>query len=172
MRGRKGQMIFEFVVAAVLFFGIVLYIMSYLSASMATFTEDFYVNSLHSKAMVASELMVRSQGNWSGSTPVSVGLAGTYPVLDSAKMSGLQSYCSAQSGYLDVLDRLNLMETPFSLAGSGRHFNMYVEINETGGSPRMVCGRPPGGATFAGVTRVALSDDSPGKALLLRLMVW
>jgi hypothetical protein len=167
---RKGQMIFEFMVAAVLFFGIVLYIMSYLNASMATFSDDLYINSLHSKALSASELLVVSEGNWSGSTPISIGLASGYPVLDSTKMQYLQSYCS--NNYRDTLDKLNIMGAPFYLAGGGKGFDAYLEINETGGASRLSCGQPPGGALFAEVHRVALSDDSPKKVLLVRVMVW
>ncbi len=170
MGRKKGQMIFEFMVAAVLFFGIVLYIMSYLSASMASFSDDFHVNTLHSKAFAASELLVHTKGAWSGSVPVSMGLMKEYPMLDGTKMGYMGSYC--QGNYRDVQEALGLVDTPLFMSGAERRYNVRIEINETDGTPRMQCGSYGGEEVFASVDRVALSDDPVPKKLLVRVVVW
>ena len=167
---RKGQMIFEFMVAAVLFFGIIIYVLSMLSASMASYGTDAYSNALHSRAFAVSELLVASEGNWSGSVPISIGLALDYPVLSTTKMNDFDTYC--QNNYLAVLNKLNLLETPYFLRGSGKTYNIFIEINETSGANRVTCGIPKGGALFSEVRRVALSDDSPQKVLIANIVVW
>ncbi len=172
MRRKKGQMIFEFMVAAVLFFGIVLYIMSYLSASMASFSDDFHVNTLHSKALAVSELLVHSKGTWAGATPVSVGLMEGYPVLNSTKMNYFGRYCQISGNYRNILRALNLIDTPFFMGGAERRFNVRIEINETDGTSRMQCGSYGGEEIFAEVSRVALSDNIPPRELLVRVVVW
>ena len=85
----KGQAIFEFVVATVLFIGIVFYIISVLNSTMSTYMGSNYVNHLNEEAQRVSEILVRSPGVWDGGTPKSPGIALEWPVMDDSKIKYL-----------------------------------------------------------------------------------
>jgi hypothetical protein len=106
----KGQMIFEFIVAAIVFFGIIFYVLSYLNVNVTTMSTDYYSNSLESKAVGISELLFKTQGFWVGGIPDSIGLASEWPELDSQKIEWLRVYCLEAGGYTDILDKLGLKE--------------------------------------------------------------
>jgi hypothetical protein len=91
---------------------------------------------------------VRTPGVWSGGEPVQIGLAQEWPVLDSAKVSGLGDYCA--SNYIDVLEKLD--------AGDNR---IRIAVSEASGILLMSCGPDaPATALKTSVRRFALSDSN------------
>jgi hypothetical protein len=90
----KGQMIFEFVVAAILFIGIVFYIMTVLNGSINSQVMGFQRNHLQSEALRVSEVLLHSPGVWEEGQMVSPGIESSWPTIDDSKLAGLASYCA------------------------------------------------------------------------------
>jgi hypothetical protein len=152
MRAMKAQMIFEFIVAAVLFIGIVFYIINVLNISVASFGTDFYSNSLQSKVVQVSEHLVYD-------------LSSEWPVLDRTKLDSLQNDCV---DYENFLKKLDLEEKSY-----GESYNINIQINEDGGG-EWSC-TPPGvsyvpNITRAGIKRFGVSDDDD--IITLEFWLW
>lgn len=159
----SGQMIFEFIVAAVIFFGIVLYIISYLSTSMGLFSADFYTSSLQSKAVQVSEALAKN--------PPPVGLAKAWPVLGDAEMEELGSLCLNVNDYQGLVRRLGLFE---EYGETTRYYNLKVDISKAGGEPLVKCINPALAEVMAAqrgdVRRYALSEAN--EILVMDVVVW
>jgi hypothetical protein len=158
-RNRKGQLVFEFVIAAVFFFYIVFYVINYLNTTAAVFESDFYTNSLEFKALQASELLLHNGGVWNGSTPLVLGLADEWPVLNSTKIQYLGDYC--ESDYGDFLRKLEV--------DSGAGHGIRLEINKTDGN-LLDCGKLTGGLFSVRTKRFALSDQN--EVLSFSMWAW
>ncbi len=111
----KGQMIFEFIVAAVLFIGIIIYVINHMSYNVSVFSEDFYTNKLENKAAQIVELLVRNEGMWSGGEPQIIGLSEQWPVLNYSKIMMLKDYCSNPENYARLLNDFGLEKRIFSI---------------------------------------------------------
>jgi hypothetical protein len=159
-KNKKGQLVFEFVIAAVFFFYIVFYVINYLNITAMVFENDFYMNSLEFSALQSSELLLHSKGVWNGSVPKSLGLAEKWPVLNSTKIQYLDSYC--RTNYESTMEKLEIN----SSLGHG----VKIEINEIGGGNMLMCGFLPGDK-FGSVTRVERIALSTGGDVL-NMTVW
>jgi hypothetical protein len=100
---KKGQLVFEFVVAMVFFLGIVVFIVNFLTSTMYTYSADSFSGEMKSKASQIAEVLLLSKGNWSKGEPVSVGLAEEWPVLNSSKIMWLQRYCEYPDNYTSLV---------------------------------------------------------------------
>ena len=109
-RKLKGQLIFEFVVAVVIFFAIVLYTLNYLNTQVTGYSNDYYTESVNSKAVQIAELLVMNKGNWTSFGPTVgvkvVGLAEDWPVLNRTKAGALNVYCNAN--YVALMNNLGV----------------------------------------------------------------
>jgi hypothetical protein len=104
----KGQLVFEFIIAMVIFFGIIIYALNYLGLTMVGYSSDSSAENMESEASQIGELLVLNRGNWSGGNPITVGLAQEWPVLNSTKISWLNSSCNSPSGYDSLMEMLDL----------------------------------------------------------------
>lgn len=142
----RGQMVFEFIVAAALFFGIVFYVITYLSGIVSTYSNDFAGSSLENKVLQISEFLVHS------------GLSDRWPVLNSTKMAELNLSCSAD--YAGLLQKLEL-----------ENYKIRIQINETGNTnPLVECGPDLSRYAKVNVKRFALSES--GSKLVMDLWAW
>ena len=103
---KKAQLVFEFLVAVLIFFGILFYTINYLSWTVSGYSSDFSVQNMESEVSQVAELLVLNKGSWSGGNPVTVGLAQEWPVLNSTKISWLNSSCN--SGYENFIKKFDL----------------------------------------------------------------
>ena len=157
---RVGQMIFEFLIAAMVFFGIIFYILNYLSINVATFSSDAYNDMLQSRVTQVSELLVRTKGVWINNTPISLGLVKEWPVLDGNKINSLAFFCD--TNYTGMLDMLDLLSGPYN-----RTYNVHVLIND---GDVLDCGFPPKAVQVARIRRFALSETKD--ILKIDVTVW
>jgi hypothetical protein len=160
----KGQMIFEFVVAAMLFFAIIFYVMGFLGSSVDAFSSGHHENFMQNKAIQISELLVRNPGVWSSGVPTTVGLAKDWPVISANKTRWFDSYCDTDyEGLLDMLDVFEVIESNIT-----RYYNLNVRV---GGRQNMTCGPPvPDRGEVYRMQRFALAEDS--SVLNLTVSVW
>jgi hypothetical protein len=159
MRGRKGQLVFEFVIASVFFFYMVFYVINYLNSAALVFANDFYVNSLEFKSLHVSEVLLHSRGTWNGNVPLAPGLAVEWPVLNSTKIQYMDAYCI--SDYYGLLEKLDV--------DYGTGHGIRIEINRTGGN-MMECGHIPEGIVNTKIERFALSEGN--EVLFVGIWAW
>lgn len=163
----KGQAIFEFIVAAVLFFGIIFYVINYLNFQMSAFSNDYFNNELENKAVQISELLVHNPGVWHvDGTPDVVGLSDRWPVLNNSKVNMLDEYCGVS--YTQLMEKLD-METTFPY--SRRLMKAMIEINETGTNRNLLrCGTEPENITVIKVSRYCVTES--GSVARMYVAVW
>ncbi|MBI4181822.1 MAG: hypothetical protein HY520_02540 [Candidatus Aenigmarchaeota archaeon] len=159
---RKGQQVFEFIVATVLFIGIIIFVLNLLNANVSLYTQDYFTANREAKAIAASEALVKTSGG--------VGLTTAWPVLDTlpgGKMDAFAARCAANPS--GVLTELGLDHMP---GVGGRTYDLRAEawiLGDTG--PRMVCGPSLSQQTgISTVKRVAISPT--GQLLNLTVWVW
>jgi len=151
-------MVFEFIVAAVFFLAIIMYVINHLNLTVSLYGNEYQTNTLESRAIEISEILVKNPGVWDNQVPLSLGLALDWPVLDQAKISWLDSYCDTNYG--DLADIMNL---DYNVRG------FQIEITEDNNPSTLLrCGQLARGIINAVVERIALSESGN----LLRVTVW
>jgi len=124
----KGQLVFEFVIAIFILFGIIIYAIDYLSTNMNTYHARFLSNFLESRAIQISEVLLNDPVN---------GIVSEWPLLDKTKMQDFNHTC--YYNYLDVLYNFSMIEDlPYT-----QLYHMHVQVNSTDGYEYVVCGRTP-----------------------------
>jgi len=165
----KGQMIFEFIIAAVMFFSIVFYVLNYLNVEVGGYSSDYFVNELENKAVQISELLMHNPGIWytDDNTADVIGLSGRYPVINVTKAAMLDTYCN--SNYGDFLDKLDMgLSTPYG----GKLMNTMIILNKTNveDNPLIECRYEPENVTFVRVERFGITEE--GDVVKLTIGVW
>ncbi len=110
----KGQLIFEFVVATVLFVAIIFFVIAMLNGTISSFTSNYYRNHINEEAMRVSELLVNSRGVWQGGMPVLIGLTAEWPVLNDTAIKLMSDYCGFAGNKSDIINRLGLESRGFA----------------------------------------------------------
>ena len=151
-RKLKGQLVFEFMIAVVIFFGVMFYVLSYLNGTVTTYSADYSSESMESRASQIGEMLVMNRGIWSSGNPVVMGLAEEWPVLNFTKISWLNSSCNNDyAGFSTKLD-----------VPPGKRLKIKV-VNETDKSVMADCrwGQPiSGNVTKAETRRYAVLNTS------------
>lgn len=175
----KGQMIFEFAVAALLFFGIMFLIITYLNQNVRSFSSDAYREVLQSKAFQISDMLVKNRPVWPDQYDLRViGLEKDWPVLDAEKITWLQNYCTwttggEETGYKNLRTMFGLDEQMYDFdTGEHRQFNITIINIEAPEDSRVLlsCGKEPGGVRQAFIRRVAVSETR--EILTIDVSVW
>jgi hypothetical protein len=125
----KAQAVFEFIVAALILFSIVIYTIEYLSTSFAAHHDIAASSDLESKAMRVSGMLL-------GDTDV--GIFSDWPTLSKYEMRMLNDSCDG-SGYFDVLDKFGLNQTYPVL----KYNRLYIIAQSEDGDVYIKCGRVP-----------------------------
>jgi hypothetical protein len=99
---------FEFIVAVLVFFSIIFFILNYLGAAVQSYDTGFFQEDMESKASQISELMVMNKGVWIEAEPVVLGLSRDWPVLNSTKIQWLSVYCSYPANYTKLMNSLGV----------------------------------------------------------------
>ena len=161
----KGQLVFEFVIAALMLFSIIIYTINYLSINSNLYHERFLSNMLESKAVQVSEILLND--------PVD-GIVDEWPLLDTVKMSAFESSCN--SDYEETLRDFNLIDDfPYS-----ELHHLSVVVNATDGQVYVDCGRTPPpiqniwyqAASKATVTRYGYIPPPGDKLATIEVVVW
>ncbi|MFH0956715.1 MAG: hypothetical protein V1813_02535 [Candidatus Aenigmatarchaeota archaeon] len=126
----KAQAVFEFIIASLIMFSIVIYTISYLSSSFATHHDISKNADLQSKAMRVSDML--TGGN-------DAGIFSEWPNLDTAKMQQLNDSCAGNDGYFNTLDRLGLNESYPTI----KYNRLQILASGEDGTVYIKCGRTP-----------------------------
>jgi hypothetical protein len=151
----KGQLVFEFVIAAVIMFSIIVYSISFLNNRMDAYHTGFVSNSMESKAVKVTSMLL-NQG---------CGIVGEWPMLDSGRCALLESEC--ENDYDSVLARFGLERR----VSYDRPVHLQISIEGLGGASYMTCGNsPPERVSKVAVTRFVLLPSR--EIARLRVTVW
>ncbi|MBN2043226.1 MAG: hypothetical protein JW754_05490 [Candidatus Aenigmarchaeota archaeon] len=100
----KGQFIFEFIVAALMFFMIILFAINYLNINVSDFEGRFYKDEIQSKALWVSEVLTSPTSN--------ITLVDEWPYFNSTKISLFNdTYCGSKVSFDGLKKRLNMERT-------------------------------------------------------------
>ena len=146
-------MTFEFIVAAIVFFSLILYIMVFLNSTLSEYREEFYVNDLQSRVMKISDLLLHNKD---------VGISGGYPVINTALVDSLQQTCD--NNYPSLLRALDITD-----------HRIRIQINKSrSGDIILDCPSVisiPGSATKVGVTRFGVLNTT-NEMVIINLLMW
>jgi hypothetical protein len=158
VKSMKGQLIFEFVIAAFILFSIVLFTINNLSISMYTYHTTFVSNFMESRAMQISEVLMNDPVN---------GIVSEWPLLSTQKMTAFNDTCFYN--YLDVLANFSVIENyPYT-----NLHHMHVIVNGSDGEMYVDCGRmTPGNITSSTVTRFGFVPPPENKIATIQVVVW
>ncbi|MFH1364868.1 MAG: hypothetical protein ABIH52_04425, partial [Candidatus Aenigmatarchaeota archaeon] len=123
----KGQMVFEFVIAAVLLFGIIIYSITLLNTNVSQFRSDSYQNDLEVRAMQMSEMLVHNMGDYSNPDSILLGLASNWSNISLVDVDNLKTSCDDPNEYAKLLDNFNLLESPYMSSKSNYDFRIIVQ---------------------------------------------
>jgi hypothetical protein len=163
----KGQLVFEFVIAAFILFAIVIYSINYMAISMNRYHERFLSNFLESRSLQISEVLMNDPVN---------GLVSRWPLLDMQKMDDFNRSCYTDDGYLDMLYNFSMIEDiPYT-----ELHHLHVLVNATDGEEYVDCGRSPPQnitamhyiASSATVTRFGYIPPPENKIAMIEVVVW
>jgi len=157
----KGQLVFEFIIAGLIFFAIILYTINYLNINVADFRAKFLQNRLQSKAVQVSEILMAGESNLS--------IADDFEF----NLSKIQRF---NNTYCNELDPQNITifskdfylyeESDFGIYTNNANIELFV-----GDTPLLGCGtkKIPIGITKAEIGRVGIFQ---GEIAKLRVVVW
>ncbi|MCD6496254.1 MAG: hypothetical protein J7K54_03210 [Candidatus Aenigmarchaeota archaeon] len=155
MRYKKGQIVFEFVIASLIVFAVIFYTIAFVSGDFNSRHVRYSSDRLEENAVRVTEMLAGSTGN---------GIFSEWPKLDTVKMQDFQSMCTTD--YIGLLDNLSLREeSPYI---SYIHMNLTVSDGTT---TYINCGRtPPEGEGKAVINRYGLSPAN--KIARISLFLW
>lgn len=146
-------MTFEFVIAAVIFFSLVLYTMIYLNSALSEYRGEFYVNDLQSRAIQISDLLLHNR---------EIGISAGYPYINSSRVNSLSMICN--NNYPDFLMDFDL-----------RNHRIKIEINESD-TGNIILDCPSIISIPPKVTKVNMMRfgvlDTTNKTAILNLWIW
>jgi hypothetical protein len=158
----KGQFVFEFLLAGVIFFAIVLYAMNYLNVNVSDFKVRFYSDKLQSKALQISEVL--------GNEKSSLGLVESPYLFNKSRVDNFDSmYCKDQDGYMKMRVGLDLTER---IEYGERLHNVNITLVTESGLILLDCGYTiPKGTERVEAERVGVFNEN-GELARLRVIVW
>jgi hypothetical protein len=129
---KKGQMIFEFIIAAVVLFSIIVYTLTYVNGEVSLFSGNFRSDRMESKVIRLSESLLNPYSHHN--------IVDKWPILDHDKILLFNNTCNND---LDIYNDMELYEIdPLG----GRH-NIHLRILATELTPPKTiiidCGRLP-----------------------------
>ena len=164
----KGQLVFEFLVAVLIFFGILFYVLNYLGSSVSSYREAYASESMEGLSYKIGELLAMNKGNWSNGIPAVVGLAEGWPVLNWSKIQWLNEYCAPANpaNYQDLKRKLGIDDR--------EGFSVVVDEIRPGGSINNLAKCPSGSVPEirqAQSTRYGILDTTRN-VVVIKTFVW
>ncbi|MFH1237597.1 MAG: hypothetical protein V1648_04315 [Candidatus Aenigmatarchaeota archaeon] len=156
----KGQLVFEFIIAGLIFFMILIYTINYLSVNVSDYRSKFYQSRMQSKAIQVSEILMAGQSNLSiadgnGFNKTKIGFF-------NSTYCGLYNYTKLAKDFY-MYENLNYAIVPNDIR---------IELMiPSSGEIILNCGsaNTPRNVTRAEIGRVGIYD---GQAAKLSIIVW
>lgn len=156
----KGQLVFEFIIAGLIFFMILLYTINYLNVNVSDYRSKFYQSRMQSKAVQVSEILMTSRSNLSLAD--GNGFNKTKISFFNSTYCGFSNYKKLAEDFY-MYENLNYGVVPN---------NIRIELTlPSSGETVLDCGpaNTPRNVTRAEIGRVGIYD---GQAAKLSIIVW
>jgi hypothetical protein len=158
----KAQAVFEFIIASMILFSIIIYTISYLSSSFAMHHGIAGTADLEAKAMRISDILASDN---------KIGIFSTWPNLSVSKMNILHTTCNDATGdgYFRTIGRFGLNES----SPSSKYNRLQIMVVGADKYVYVNCGRVPVGKVASGyVTRFGfVPGAAPGSGQLAQINV-
>jgi hypothetical protein len=161
----KAQAVFEFIIASMILFSIIIYTISYLSSSFATHHGIANTADLEAKAMRISDILASDN---------QIGIFSSWPSLSVPRMTALDNTCkdASNDGYFRTIGRFGLNES----SPSSKYNRLQIMVVGTDGFVYVNCGRVPVGKVASGyVTRFGFvpgATPGSGQLAMINVTVW
>lgn len=160
----KAQAVFEFIIASMILFSIIIYTISYLSSSFAMHHGIAGSADLEANAMRVSDILAGGSG---------LGLFSSWPRLDTGKMAALDNLCrDPDDGYFDTIGRFGLNES----SPTSKYSRLQIMVVGANGHVYVNCGRVPVESAASGyVTRFGFAPaaaSQPSQLAVINVTVW
>lgn len=116
MHKKKGQTIFEFIIACVILFSVILYTLTFVNSELEMFSGNFNSDMMNSKVVQVTESFLNPYSTYS--------IVDEWPVLDHNKMVVFNNNCNNDVEYVAMLNNMELY-TQDPLGGKN---NMHLKI--------------------------------------------
>jgi len=157
----KGQFVFEFLIAGVIFFTVVLYAMNYLNTNVSDFRGKFYTDKLQSKALQISQIL--------GNEKSPLGLVESPSLFSTSKIGNFNATYCDYNGYTGLRRGLELTER--TSYGERLH-NVNITLVTNTGVSLLQCGyNIPKGTEKAEVERFGVLKEG-NELVTLRVIIW
>lgn len=142
-RGMKGQAVFEFIIASLILFSVIIYTINVVSSDFNLRHNHFLSDRLEGNVIRVSDLLLSEH---------QYGLTGDWPRLDQSKLDAFEAFCNPPNDYTAVLEAFGLKE----VAPYTRYTHMNVTVLDSDDVYVVNCGRtPPETVGKAVITRFA-----------------
>ncbi len=166
----KGQFIFEFIVAALMFFMIILFAINYLNINVSDFEGRFYKDEIQSKALWVSEVLTNPSSN--------ITLVDEWPYFNSTKISDFNdTYCVSNGNpdkvKFDTLKRRLNIERNDDLGKRLLSMRIIIVTNATDFSdPKIDCGQKENEFWWESeVQRIGMMDGPGGEIVVMKIFI-
>jgi hypothetical protein len=157
----KGQFVFEFIIAGIIFFSIVLYAMNYLNMNVSVFRERFYTDRLQSKALQISDIL--------GNENSPLGIVERPFVFDTERIKNFNATYCDDGGYTGLREDFELVD---KTAYGERLHNVNITLATVAGTPLLQCGYTvPSGTEKAEVERFGILNENK-ELVRMKIVVW
>jgi len=157
----KGQFVFEFLIAGLIFFAVVLYAMNYMNTNVSEYRGGFYTDKLQSKALQISEIL--------GNEKSSLSLVESPFLFNVSKIEKFNATYCDYDGYTELRSAFELVEkTDYG----ERIHNLNITLLGESGESLLQCGHTISvGIEKAEIERFGVLNEND-KLVTLRVTVW
>ncbi|MBN2101841.1 MAG: hypothetical protein JW716_03145 [Candidatus Aenigmarchaeota archaeon] len=133
MRSKKGQTVFEFILAAIVLFSIIIYTLTYVGGEVSLFSNSFDSDKMESKIVQVSEALLNPYSKYS--------ISDEWPVFNRNKMIIFNNTCNGN--YPTLLNDLQLYKTDPLGGQHNIHLIVKAEVLTQPITTVIDCGRMP-----------------------------
>ena len=165
MKYKKGQTVFEFILAALVLFSIIIYALSYTGDEVSFFTNNFDSDKMESKVIQLSESLLNPFSDYS--------IAEEWPVFNRSKMNAFNNICN--NNYPTLLNDSELYETDPLGGQHNIHLMVRADVLTQPVTNVIDCGRRPDDLVerpkVFEIKRIGI-DSQTGKPVELKIWIW
>ena len=162
---KKGQTVFEFILASIVLFSVIIYTLTYVGDDVSLFSNSFDSDRMESKIIQISESLINPYSKYS--------IVDEWPVFNRNKMIIFNNTCNGN--YPALLNDLELYETDPLGGQHNIHLMIKADILAQPIIPVINCGRLPADLLerprVFEIKRVGI-DSFSGESVELKIWIW
>jgi len=165
MEKKKGQTVFEFILAAIVLFSIIIYTLTFVGGEVSLFSDNFDSDRMESKIIQVSESIINPHSKYS--------IVYEWPVFDRNKMIIFNNNCNGD--YVSLLNGLGLYKTDPLGGQHNIHLMVRADVLTQPITTVIECGRRPDDLVerprVFEIKRIGI-DSQTGYPVELKIWLW